>query len=285
MTAEQPASSPCLCTTTWSAVARFRPSPAPCRCAGAPRRVRQRRQPAARSRYGPGAGVRGPGGARLRTGRLARQLVVETWSSPLSAEWLDSPWPRSACASCRDLDAMRCRGWIPLASTRSSSCLRSWSRSQRPYLRRHAGAPSGKKRSESRPHAAVAVGNWLPQTGTLRNGLAAAQLALALALLAGAGILSVSFYNLMKVNLGFRMDRVLTFDVNLPDIRYDAARRARFQEDLAQALTAIPGVTAAGGTSRLPSTGSFHPWPFSSRPALSPARECHSPTRTSHGQR
>jgi putative ABC transport system permease protein len=97
--------------------------------------------------------------------------------------------------------------------------------------------------------------------GRLRNTLAAAQLALALALVAGAGILSVSFYQLMKVELGFRVDRVLTFEVTLPDVRYgDARRRALFQEDLARRLAAIPGVTAAGGTSRLPATGSFHPW-------------------------
>jgi len=98
--------------------------------------------------------------------------------------------------------------------------------------------------------------------GRLRAGLAAAQLALALALVAGAGVLSVSFYHLMKVDLGFRVDRVLTFDVNLPSVRYDAGRRAIVQEDLARRLATIPGVTAAGGTSRLPATGSLHPWPL-----------------------
>jgi predicted permease len=98
--------------------------------------------------------------------------------------------------------------------------------------------------------------------GRLRSGLAAAQLALALALLAGAGVLSVSFHRLTRVDLGFRVDRVLTFDVNLPSVRYDAARRAVLQEDLARRLAAIPGVTVAGGTSRLPATGSFHAWPL-----------------------
>ena len=98
--------------------------------------------------------------------------------------------------------------------------------------------------------------------GRLRSGLAAAQLALALALVAGAGVLLVSFYHLMKVDLGFGIDRVLTFDVSLPGVRYDAGRRAIFQEDLARRLAAIPGVTAAGATSRLPATGSLHPWPL-----------------------
>ena len=98
--------------------------------------------------------------------------------------------------------------------------------------------------------------------GRLRNGLAAAQLALALALVTGAGALSVSFYRLMKVDLGFRVDRVLTFEVNLPSLRYGADRRAAFQEGLAQRLGAIPGVSAAGGTSRLPATGSLNRWPI-----------------------
>jgi putative ABC transport system permease protein len=98
--------------------------------------------------------------------------------------------------------------------------------------------------------------------GRLRGGLAAAQLALALALLSGAGVLSVSFYHLMKVDLGFHVDGLLTFEVSLPSVRYDADRRTRFQEELAQRLAAIPGVSAAGGTSRLPATGSLNPWPI-----------------------
>ena len=46
--------------------------------------------------------------------------------------------------------------------------------------------------------------------GRLRNGLAAAQLALALTLLIGAGVLLASFYRLQQVDLGFRVERVLT---------------------------------------------------------------------------
>jgi putative ABC transport system permease protein len=96
--------------------------------------------------------------------------------------------------------------------------------------------------------------------GRLRNGLAAAQLALALTLLVGAGVLLASFYRLQQVPLGFRVDGVLTFDVNVPTVRYDAARRAAFQEELARRLRTIPGVTAAGGISFLPATGSYHGW-------------------------
>ena len=96
--------------------------------------------------------------------------------------------------------------------------------------------------------------------GRLRSGLAAAQLALALTLLVGAGVLLASFYRLQQVDLGFRVDGVLTFEVNLPTVRYDAERRAAFQEELARRLRTIPGVTAAGGISFLPATGSYHAW-------------------------
>jgi len=96
--------------------------------------------------------------------------------------------------------------------------------------------------------------------GRLRSGLAAAQLALALTLLVGAGVLMASFHRLQQVSLGFRVERVLTFELSLPTSRYDAERRARFQEELAVRMRAIPGVTAAGGTSRLPATGNYHGW-------------------------
>jgi predicted permease len=93
-----------------------------------------------------------------------------------------------------------------------------------------------------------------------RGTLAAAQLALALTLLAGASVLVASFYRLQQVDVGVRVDHVLTFEVNLPTVRYDDARRSSFQEELADRLETIPGVTAAGGISRLPATGSYHPW-------------------------
>lgn len=94
----------------------------------------------------------------------------------------------------------------------------------------------------------------------LRGTFATVQLALALTLVAGAGVLVASFARLQRVDLGFQVDHLLTFDVNLPETRYDAAARASTQEELARRLEMIPGVTAAGGISRLPATGSYHPW-------------------------
>ena len=93
-----------------------------------------------------------------------------------------------------------------------------------------------------------------------RGALAAAQVALALTLLSGAGVLLASFHRLQQVDLGVDVERLLTFEVNVPSVGYDERRRAVFQEELAVRFAALPGVTAAGGISRLPATGSYHPW-------------------------
>jgi putative ABC transport system permease protein len=96
--------------------------------------------------------------------------------------------------------------------------------------------------------------------GRLRSALVTAQLALALTLLAGAAVLLASIDRVQQIPLGFRVNDVLTFDLNLPSVRYDAQRRAAFQEDLARNLRDIPGVSAAGGISFLPASGSYHRW-------------------------
>ena len=116
-------------------------------------------------------------------------------------------------------------------------------------VRRRAGAASRAASLPSGASPAIALATGTRGQGRLRSGLAAAQLALALTLLVGAGVLLASFHRLQQVDLGFRVDGVLTFDVNLPSVRYDAARRAAFQEELARRLRTIPGVTAAGGIS------------------------------------
>lgn len=94
----------------------------------------------------------------------------------------------------------------------------------------------------------------------IRGALAAGQVALALALVAGAGVLLASFHRLQQVDPGIDAHGVLTFEVHLPTARYDVERRASFQEELARRLESLPGVRAAGGISRLPVTGSYHPW-------------------------
>ncbi|HEY2376109.1 MAG TPA: ABC transporter permease [Gemmatimonadaceae bacterium] len=94
----------------------------------------------------------------------------------------------------------------------------------------------------------------------LRGALVAAQVALAFVLAVGAGLLLSSFAQLRRVDLGFRSADVLTFEAHLPGSRYDSTARAAFYDDLAAAIEREPGVRAAGGTSRLPATGSYNSW-------------------------
>ncbi|HEV8630267.1 MAG TPA: ADOP family duplicated permease [Thermoanaerobaculia bacterium] len=88
------------------------------------------------------------------------------------------------------------------------------------------------------------------------SALMAMQAALALLLLAGAGLLLRSFVGLLAVAPGFDADRVATLAVSLPASHYpDAAAVAGFQERLLATVAGTPGVEAAGLASELPLSG------------------------------
>jgi predicted permease len=87
--------------------------------------------------------------------------------------------------------------------------------------------------------------------GRLRDALVVAEVALALVLLAGAGLLIRSFSRLMDVDPGFRAQGVLTLQIAVPGT-YDPAARIQLYERLYADLDAIPGVEAAGLATRLP---------------------------------
>jgi len=105
-------------------------------------------------------------------------------------------------------------------------------------------------------------------TGRLRSGLVVVQVALAFVLLAGAGLLLMSFRAVSDMPLGIKPDGVLTFRVHLPEARYDSTGRARFYADFEHRVEAIPGVRATGGVSCLPAAGPYHSW--SLQPASGP---------------
>jgi len=94
----------------------------------------------------------------------------------------------------------------------------------------------------------------------LREWLVVSQVALAFMLLVGAGLLISSLDRLQHVDLGVKTANVLTFDLNLPDSRYDSTARGLTYERVARTLEALPGVRAAGGVSKLPATGQFNTW-------------------------
>jgi putative ABC transport system permease protein len=94
------------------------------------------------------------------------------------------------------------------------------------------------------------------QRRRLRDALVITEVALALALLAGAGLLIRSFWKLQQTDPGFNPERVLTASLSLPGARYgDAPKVAAFQQLLLERLAALPGAQSAGLTSDLPWTG------------------------------
>jgi putative ABC transport system permease protein len=94
------------------------------------------------------------------------------------------------------------------------------------------------------------------QAGRIRDGLVVAEMALAIVLLAGAGLLLRSVSRLVHVNPGVDVERVLTGRVSLPGARYSAsADRVRFFEQLAANLRAVPGVEGAAAASYVPAGG------------------------------
>jgi predicted permease len=94
----------------------------------------------------------------------------------------------------------------------------------------------------------------------VRNLLVAAQFAVALPLLMGAGLLVSSFAKLLDVDPGFDPDRILSFQLSLPAARYPEAEDANaFWQRLDSELTALPGVEAVGlNSSRPPSNLNEH---------------------------
>src|SRR5262249_34139986 len=78
--------------------------------------------------------------------------------------------------------------------------------------------------------------------GRLRRTLVALEVALAMALVVGASLLLQSFWRLRQVEAGFSPERVLTFDLALPESRYaDTASVVRFYSSLEERLAAMPG--------------------------------------------
>lgn len=90
----------------------------------------------------------------------------------------------------------------------------------------------------------------------LRNALVIAEVALALVLLTGAGLLLKSFVRLQNVNPGFNAQQVLTAEISLPALRYpDKTAQANFFAELDRRVAALPGVSHAGLTIILPMSG------------------------------
>ncbi|HEY9432835.1 MAG TPA: ABC transporter permease [Blastocatellia bacterium] len=89
-----------------------------------------------------------------------------------------------------------------------------------------------------------------------RGALVVAEVALALALLLGAGLLMRSFMKLQQTDPGFNPEGVLTMSIVLPGARYAYGEpQISFLQRLVERVSALPGASSAGVTSDLPWTG------------------------------
>jgi len=94
----------------------------------------------------------------------------------------------------------------------------------------------------------------------MRSGLIVAEVALALTLLAGAGLLVRSLFRLLDVELGFNPQNTLAMDLSLPKAKYPPASdaRSRFLHRIFEKLEGLPGVEAAGMASSAPMVGVYN---------------------------
>ena len=87
----------------------------------------------------------------------------------------------------------------------------------------------------------------------VRRGLVMAEVALAVVLVIGAGLLLRTVYNLTAVDAGFNRSRLVTFALTLPVVNYpQATARAQMYQRLLTKLRAVPGVQGASAMSGLP---------------------------------
>jgi putative ABC transport system permease protein len=97
----------------------------------------------------------------------------------------------------------------------------------------------------------------------LRRALVVGEFALALTLLAGAGLAIHSFWNLARVDPGFRTDHILTFDLPVPEKRLTQPEQmVAYYKQLVEKIESLPGVIRAEAATGMPLQGTGFGMPF-----------------------
>src|SRR5215510_15555904 len=98
-----------------------------------------------------------------------------------------------------------------------------------------------------------------PAQKRIFGALVVSEIALALIVLVGAGLLMNSFLRLLRVDIGVQTSNLLTVEVNLPSARYSGndwrAQRLNFYRQVIERIRQLPGVEFVGAIDRLPLSG------------------------------
>ncbi|HEX2225405.1 MAG TPA: ABC transporter permease [Thermoanaerobaculia bacterium] len=194
-----------------------------------------------------------------RRGRLVRQLLTESlilslvggavgllaayWGLKAFAAWVPSnvPLPRDLGTAGIDLTVLIFTVGLALL-TGALAGLAPALQTTRPDL------------AESLREGTRA-GSGASRGGRTRNALVVLEVAVALLLVVGAGLLVRSFARLTAIDPGFRPENVLTLEIDVPTSKYPRDRRAAFFERVIEELRGQAGVVSVGAVSSLPMSG------------------------------
>jgi putative ABC transport system permease protein len=105
------------------------------------------------------------------------------------------------------------------------------------------------------------LANWIRGAGqrsirgggqALRKSLVIAEIALAVILVIGSGLMIRAFWKLQQVKTGFDPASVVSFSLNLPGVKFTNPQRQQFVDSLQQKLSSVPGVANVSMTTGLP---------------------------------
>ncbi|HEY0763624.1 MAG TPA: ABC transporter permease [Pyrinomonadaceae bacterium] len=116
----------------------------------------------------------------------------------------------------------------------------------------------------------------------LRSAMVVTEIALAVVLLIGAGLMMKSLFRLLQTNVGFRTENVLTMTVILPPSKYtDSNKQIAFNDQLRERVQTLPGVSGAGTVNILPvNSGNTTRFYVEGDPIPAPGQEIEANIRT-----
>jgi predicted permease len=172
-------------------------------------------------------------------------LVLAVWSTSL----LPAVLPDDLNLPLRQINTIPVDRWV-LGFTLLVSCLTG-------ILFGLAPALSALRGDVSEPLKEAGRGSTAGSSSRLRHILVASEVALALVVLSGAGLMIESMSRLLGVRPGFNPQNVLVMEMSLPqeDLYNGPPGHPRFCQDLDEQVSAVPGVTAVGAVAHLPMHG------------------------------